>query len=271
LKRLAKLEGVVEELSGQVGTEEGGLGVQLSRNDVSASEKETGRLVIDEGRSRYVSSSFWASLSNEVCPTALLDRPSVEPTGRAGRARANEVCLNLQVDDLKAVLYEDESENDGSSPGSGLLAMNGRDGFVFGYHSLATTLREFHPEPNLIDYLWRIYSNNVDPVLKIVHKPTFERNLAKAKFNLDGLSKGMEALMFAMYFAAVTSLKPEECRSVLQVEKSILHSRFRFAVEQALARAGFLDTRELIILQAFVIFLVRLRILTQRVFCPLSD
>jgi hypothetical protein len=104
--------------------------------------------------------------------------------------------------------------------------------------------------------LWRIYSSNVDPVLKIVHKPTFERSLAKAKYNLDGLSRGMEALMFAMYFAAVNSLKPDECRVTLQEEKSTLHNKYRFAVEQALARAGFLDTRELIILQAFVIFLV---------------
>ncbi|KAH0550922.1 hypothetical protein GP486_007712 [Trichoglossum hirsutum] len=229
LKRLAKLEGVVEELSGHVAAEEGGLGGQLlPRSDTSSSEKETGRLVINEGRSRYVSSNFWASLTNEV-------------------------------DDLKAMLYEDESENDGSSPGSGLSVTNGRDGFVFGYHSLATTLRELHPEPNLIDYLWQIYSSNVDPVLKIIHKPTFEENLAKAKFNLDGLSKGTEALMFAMYFAAVTSLKPEECRSMLQMEKSTLHNKYRFAVEQALARAGLLDTRELVILQAFVIFLVCVR------------
>ncbi|KAH0543582.1 hypothetical protein FGG08_002143 [Glutinoglossum americanum] len=216
LKRLAKLEGVVEELSGQVAMEEGGVGAQFVKNEIPASEKESGRLVIDEGRSRY-------------------------------------------VDDLKAVLYDDESENDVSSPGSGMLATGGRDGFIFGYHSLATTLREFHPEPNQIDYLWQIYSSNVDPVLKIVHKPTFEKNLLKAKYNLDGLSKGMEALMFAMYFAAVTSLNPEECRSTLQVEKSVLHNTYRFAVEQALARAGFLDTRELIILQAFVIFLVCVR------------
>ncbi len=29
-------------------------------------EKDIGRLVIEEGRSRYVSNSFWASLSDEV-------------------------------------------------------------------------------------------------------------------------------------------------------------------------------------------------------------
>lgn len=34
-------------------------------------EKDFGRLVIEEGRSRYVSSSFWASLTDEVSVMAF--------------------------------------------------------------------------------------------------------------------------------------------------------------------------------------------------------
>jgi hypothetical protein len=34
-------------------------------------ENEFGRLVIDEGRSRYVSNRLWASLGDEVCVTNL--------------------------------------------------------------------------------------------------------------------------------------------------------------------------------------------------------
>jgi hypothetical protein len=73
LKRLAKLEGVVEELSGQVGVEDAaaGVGNQFVKAEAVVSEKESGRLVIDQGRSRYVSGNFWASLSNEVCPIAV--------------------------------------------------------------------------------------------------------------------------------------------------------------------------------------------------------
>jgi hypothetical protein len=160
------------------------------------------------------------------------------------------------VDDLKAVLYEDESENDASSPSSGFLVSGSRDGFIFGYQSLTNSLRDLHPEPRDIDILWLIYSRNIDPILKIVHKPTFERSLMKAKNNLDGLSRGMEAMMFSMYFAAVESLEVEECKLMFNMDKSFLYNRYRFAVEQALARAGFLDTRELVVLQAFVVFLV---------------
>lgn len=84
LKRLAKLEGVVEELSA------GGVEIpSLTEQDDSAKlkhqrpfpkqsaltpsssneeelEQRFGRLVIHEGKSRYLTPSFWASLADEV-------------------------------------------------------------------------------------------------------------------------------------------------------------------------------------------------------------
>jgi len=41
-------------------------------SDTRKLEKDFGRLVVEEGRSRYVSNSFWASLSDEVCATSLV-------------------------------------------------------------------------------------------------------------------------------------------------------------------------------------------------------
>ena len=35
-------------------------------NSVKGVESKFGRLVVDEGRSRYINPSFWSSLSNEV-------------------------------------------------------------------------------------------------------------------------------------------------------------------------------------------------------------
>lgn len=48
----------------------------------------------------------------------------------------------------------------------------------------------------------------------------------------------------------------EEVLHNLVVEKSFLLDRYRFAVEQALARAGFLNTSKLVTLQAFVLYLI---------------
>jgi hypothetical protein len=65
--------------------------------------------------------------------------------------------------------------------------------------------------------------------------------------------------LFAIYYGATTSLSGRDCVAKLGEEKSILLARYRFAVEQALARANFLNTEELVVLQALVIFLMTLR------------
>lgn len=86
LARLRRLEGVVQSLGAQV-DEDGGISpTDRKKSAPSVPEpaprgytdtdpkkitkppnKEFGRLVIEEGRSRYVSNSFWASLGDEVC------------------------------------------------------------------------------------------------------------------------------------------------------------------------------------------------------------
>lgn len=93
LARLRRLEGVVQTLGAHV-DEDGNAQSPVTTGDGSglsaraelseeqrnsycdadpkklkkkSLDKEFGRLVIDEGRSRYVSNQFWASLSDEVC------------------------------------------------------------------------------------------------------------------------------------------------------------------------------------------------------------
>lgn len=80
----------------------------------------------------------------------------------------------------------------------------------------------------------------------------------RAKDDLDSLSKGVEALLFVIYFAVVTSLTQEESKEFFGESKDALLDKYRFCVEQALARAGFLSAQELILLQVLVIFLVGL-------------
>lgn len=93
-------------------------------------------------------------------------------------------------------------------------------------------------------------------MIKMVHIPTTETFVVKAKDNLDSLPKGVEALLFAIYFAAVTSLTQQECQASFGESKHTLVAKYRCCVEQALAQANFLTAQELILLQTFVIFLV---------------
>ncbi|KAF2224698.1 fungal-specific transcription factor domain-containing protein [Elsinoe ampelina] len=191
-------------------------------------EHRFGRLVVSEGRSRYVNTSFWASLSNEV-------------------------------EDLKGILNEESDDEDDASPGSHTHVPGHHQGWMFSFSSQSVDMLALHPIPAQIETYWSIYKDRVDPLVKVLHIPSITPTILTSASHLANLSKGFEALLFAIYYGATTSLSPEECLSKLGEDRSVLLSRYRFAVEQALARANFLTAEELVILQAFVIFLMCLR------------
>ena len=58
-----------------------------------------------------------------------------------------------------------------------------------------------------------MYQENVDPVVKILHIPTTSKVIRDARTNLDNISPAAEALMFAIYYAAVNSLEESEVRA----------------------------------------------------------
>lgn len=191
-------------------------------------ENRFGRLVINEGRSRYINNSFWANLSNEV-------------------------------EDLKGILNQSSDEEDEGEPGVNPALATNHQGWLFGFSSQNIDLLTLHPLPNQIVNYWEAYKDRVDPLVKVLHIPTIEPTVLSAASHLSNLSKGFEAMLFAIYYGATTSLSPQDCLRKLGEEKSVLLSRYRFAVEQALARANFLTTEQAIVLQAFVIFLICLR------------
>jgi hypothetical protein len=151
---------------------------------------------------------------------------------------------------------EEISSPDQSIPSS---SSTSHQGFIFGYSSMKTTLRSLHPSPSQLFGLMLIYEENVDPVVRILHRPTTRNIIMKASSNTDALSKAEEVLLFSIYYGAVCSLSPAQCEKQLGEDKEQLSHRFRFAVEQALARANFLNSSSLMVLQAFVLFLICVR------------
>lgn len=106
---------------------------------------------------------------------------------------------------------------------------------------------------------WEIYRENVAPLVTILHRPTARNLLVEAAQHPESLDKNSEALVFSIYLSAIVTLSPEECLSRLGEERSIAVKRYRFAVEQAMARANLLNTQSLVLLQAAVLFLIGVR------------
>lgn len=167
--------------------------------------------------------------------------------------------LEIQVAEMRDILDDPtDDEDDYPSPGSGSVASS-HQGYLFGFSSIARSLRNFHPPAAQIYSYWKIFKENVDPLVKLFHRPSTEKVVIAAAKSLDHLSKPMEVMMFAIYFAAITSLCEVECVSVLGIEKQIALETYRFGFEQAMARADFLSTQELVVLQSFVLFLTCVR------------
>jgi hypothetical protein len=82
-----------------------------------------------------------------------------------------------------------------------------------GYNSTNVDLKSLHPLPSQIPFYWQTFLENVNPLVKIIHVPTMDKTIKGVQNNLDGLEKGTEALMFAIYFATVTSMTGEEVTS----------------------------------------------------------
>ena len=130
--------------------------------------------------------------------------------------------------------------------------------FVFGNREQFTELRSLHPFSPQIAVLIEVYFSNVDPLFKVLHKPTCQAAVLAAADNLANtpIDSGLEALMFAMYFTATTSLSADQCMRLLGQEQDKLLAQYKYGVEAALANADFLSSMELVTLQAFAIYLV---------------
>lgn len=89
--------------------------------------------------------------------------------------------------------------------------------FVLGYRSADVDLKPLHPLPSQIPFIWQVYQENVDPILKIIHVPTMSKTIKELRHNLDSLTPSTEALMFSIYYASITSLDEDEvCPSPLE-------------------------------------------------------
>ncbi|KAL2832244.1 fungal-specific transcription factor domain-containing protein [Aspergillus pseudoustus] len=198
---------------------------------------EHGALLVDEGSTRYVT---------------------------------HEVLVNLgdQIENLKSSVESDSDDlaDDATSVGetSDMANYSSTDtapgnGFVFRFSSLAVSLVTFHPDTAYRHTLWKLVEENVAPVVMAFHMPSIRELITSIYAGNREMDRESEAVIFAIYFAAVTSMDPDTCTAQFGQDHTSLLQHYRFAAEQSLARANFLQTHSLTVLQATTVFLTCLR------------
>lgn len=112
------------------------------------------------------------------------------------------------------------------------------------------------PSLELLPKLKEIYVDRVDPLVKVVHVPTLWTAMTRELQRPEGMSKSLEAILFAVCLAVISTLKEDECQTLFRGPTSIINSQYRLATRQALSNAGFLSTSSVVTLQAFAIYMV---------------
>lgn len=132
---------------------------------------------------------------------------------------------------------------------------------LFQTSSAPVSIQQCHPSPTDAFLLWQAFVDNVDSLVKIIHTPTVQSKLVQASLRPDSIEPSLEALMFAIYYAATISTQTGQASEQNQVTPL---GTYRWALNQALCRAGFFQrSRDITSLQAFVIYLVRYTCTTQ--------
>ncbi|CAK7234202.1 hypothetical protein SBRCBS47491_008867 [Sporothrix bragantina] len=111
----------------------------------------------------------------------------------------------------------------------------------------------------MVRKMWQIYCNSINPLTKLLHVPTVQKMVDSAVSDTASLSRASEALLFAIYAAAVMSLQEDICHDTLGEQRSVLLPQYLATTEAALARAGVLGTSDMVVLQAFLVYLLAVR------------
>lgn len=136
---------------------------------------------------------------------------------------------------------------------------------TYGASAILFTQTLFHqrlPSPHfsLHTKLLQLYRSRVDNVYKILHWPTTLSTIETAHTSSSdaesSTSVSVQCLTYAIYFMAICSMTNQEAEIIGVGSRSSILQEYQSAVEALLANSSLLQTPDLFVLQAFVIYLV---------------
>lgn len=205
-----------------------------------------------EPRQNVLASHFWSSVITEVFR---------ESRGFAGD--------DTEGDDDDEDDEESEGENEeakgervhlAQEPARAYLPFMGLSLGRLGHtlpHSL--TLR---PSPAITAALCDIYLNQIDRIIKVLHRPSLQRHLLEgipypsSSLKSKSSREAENALDTAVFYAAVASMTDRQCHNLFQCSRNEVLPEYQSACEMALERADLMRTTDMMVLQAFVLYLV---------------
>lgn len=206
-------------------------------------QKKFGRLVLgDASQSCYVSSGFWSRVQDE------LDG------------------LKMDTEVLAGAEYDSSGDEDSPEKTSSTHELDRtpseRHAFLFRHNLNPQTPdnHAYHPLPSQVPFLLNVFSENVNLIMRVVHMPTVNKMIQSLRGNdFSTMTPANEALMFAIYYAAITSMEEDDVMTNFGSSKFELNLKYRLGLERALAKADFLNAPDITLVQAFTIFLFLLR------------
>ncbi|RAO71190.1 uncharacterized protein BHQ10_007202 [Talaromyces amestolkiae] len=233
--RVAQLEDLVKQLGTQIERNNDNSAMDASKSD----SDQTVPLPIPIKANAMLAKDFFAKLSYEVAGIReVLDDPS---------------------EDNGSYLSSEPSAKSGPSSDTSPTSI------LFGYQPHISDDELVAPvADNVRETLLNIYHDRVDCLFKATYWPAAETAIIQ---RYEELKKGTPCMVRpverAIYFMAVCAMTESECEAMLSESRSNLIYRHRRAVEIALARSDFLTNPDKLALQAFVLYLMGLRVCQQ--------
>lgn len=118
-------------------------------------------------------------------------------------------------------------------------------------------LSQHFPSLNTMRRLKDIYADQIDPLEKILHLPTFWEGIRSTLEAGDNAPKAMTANVFCFCLATLRTMSDADIQSIFDQTKSKASAKYRDLSRRALVQASFLYKPDLMTLQAFALFMVR--------------
>jgi hypothetical protein len=200
----------------------------------SATEDHEYMVVDSTSQSRLLASNAWANVKEEV-----LDLQSFRSFQVLKRSPKEE--------NFKDTLLNIPRENV-SAPGPEQFLFNVDQGHY---------LDAWIPSSTQLEACWLTYLADIDPLVRILHKPSVRKIIDRAQqISLRTIDTASLTIVLAVCFSAVASLDSVQCAFRFGEDGKSLMERCKISVQNAFAQARLVESHNIQVLQAFVLFIV---------------